>query len=389
MNPTQDRSVDPSSSPPSVQPQNRQESDTKMKSSKDSAIQEISQRTIKGSVIMLVGTSSVGKSTVINALRKFKPDIIEENADLLGKNNMLKYIENNHAKFVKTEDWENLKNTLVERENDDHIHDAVWDPKTCLFKKGVSDIDRERAITTATALVEPVNKEVARVEEEKRKEKEGQRKDAGQSADIVNLVMDAVLEDLMKGHDTVFDISDDELFEKHALSKENNIQSVLIYCPFHTLTEMVAERNAKAREKKDWGNVRASTGPLEQFAKLFGPRQATHSDADVIDTVTKETVMDDFDFNFEAWVENEKRTKPEEIEKMERVGSLKEKRVEGKKALLEALGFKLTDPLDKAIELVPRKKYPPGSVINANDFAPTVAPEARAEIIAKKILGIL
>ncbi|EFB40316.1 hypothetical protein [Parachlamydia acanthamoebae] len=58
---------------------------------------------------MLGFTSSVGKSTIINALREFKHDIIEENADLVGGKRMYEFMEDNYSKFgVPKEDWENL-----------------------------------------------------------------------------------------------------------------------------------------------------------------------------------------------------------------------------------------------------------------------------------------
>src|ERR1700722_12323234 len=49
-----------------------------------------------GEVIVLVGTSSAGKSSIISELRKHKPDIIESGIDISGVQILLAFFDKHH-----------------------------------------------------------------------------------------------------------------------------------------------------------------------------------------------------------------------------------------------------------------------------------------------------
>jgi hypothetical protein len=191
----------------------------------------------------------------------------------------------------------------------------------------------------------------------------------------------------MKNQNTVFDIIDTDPIEERlqSLGKKTTVKYALVYCPFYTLTERMAERNRKALETGDTHEIRAGTFPLAQYAKLFGPKQESDHEADVIDIVTKRVVEEDFDTNWEAGLPHFAKRNPEEFKKVSSDGSLEKERIENKKALLTALGFNELDPPHKSVKLVPRKKY--DLCINTNDPSLGATTSERGRAVAKRILS--
>jgi hypothetical protein len=334
----------------------------------------IKEKKEMGDVIVLVGHSSGGKSTIINAIKEFEPKRGEEGSDLTGANYIYEFMEKNHEKHgVSNDDWEHLHSVLIPRKDNWHIHEAVskeegTNAEEYGFKPNTSIVDQTRAIKTAAALRGPVNEFVAI-----------------SCKDIDDIVMNKVLEQAKLGQDTVFDILDVDKVASHPLSKEVRVKSVLVYCPFHTLSERVAGRNRKAIESGNLQEVRAGTFPLAQFAELFGPRQLSNRDEDVIDTVTRQTVEEDFDSNYDAGIEDMRRRNPEEAKRMTLDGSFERDRVRGKKELLTSLGFTELDPPHKSIELVPRKKY--DVRIDSSDSSLGTTTEEKGRTAAKRILS--
>ncbi len=325
----------------------------------------------KGRLIVVCGPSSVGKTTLTKALRKLDPGMIEENADVIGCKRMYKFMQDNYTKWgVTKEDWDNLHNVLVAGDDDYHSHilNAAENIDLCTFKREASPVACQRAADTAKALQLPVYKEAYE-----------------QPHDDVTLVMDTILDHLSRGHDAVFDCFIADKFEGHALSKQKeSVKSVLVYCPFHTLTVLIAKRNQEARDQRKYTEIRASVHPLFQYAELFRKKGPTDT-AEKIGTITREQVEKDFDENFNAWVKNEKErgVKSKEIEQKEKDGSIEKERAAGKADLLRAFGFEDTD---ESIDLVPRKKY--DDCIDVTAFRDEVTIEERATINAKRILGL-
>jgi hypothetical protein len=335
------------------------------------------RRSWSGSVIVLVGGSSAGKSTIVNALKSFDKGMMEEGSDLTGANFIYEYMKKNHERFgVSNEEWEQLHSVLVARNNHWHIHEAVSlemeaNVDAYDFNPGVSVVDQERAMRTAKALNGPVCEFAKRT-----------------SKMVDNIVMDKVLEHAKKGQNIVFDLLDVDKVIDHPISEHAYIKSILVYCPFGKLAERLAERNRKAFSGEiDLSEVRAGVFPMLQYSELVRARQLSDHDKDVIDIVTRERVENDFNAAFNAGIEVMKRTLDGQ-KKLARMrdepGGLSAKREREKQILLSAFGFTEKDALEKSIELVARKKY--DLLIDTSDPTLGNTPVERGNTAAKRIL---
>ncbi len=335
------------------------------------------QRLWNGNVVVLVGGSSAGKSTIIQGLKELDKDMVEEGSDLTGANFIYEFMQNNHEQYgVSKADWKHLHSVLVPRKDHWHIHEAVGKEIGSTadafdFIPGTSIVDQERAIKTVAALHGPVCECAERT---------------GKMID--RIVMDKILEHARNGKNAAFDLIDIDQVAAHPISQQTKITSVFVYCPFGKLTERLAERNRKAFSGEiDLSEVRAGVFPLLQYSELVRPRQASDKDGDVIDQVTKQTVEDDFDINFNAGIEAMRRT-PEgraDLERMEQEpGGLAAKQAREKQILLSAFGFKESDPSHQRIELVARKKY--DLKIDTSDPRLGATPVERGNTAALRIL---
>lgn len=331
------------------------------KSSRDSGIGEISRRSIDnepkeakplGDVTVLVGTSSVGKSSIIAALREYEPDLEESGPDLAGFQTVLAFLET--QEIVPQEDYQFLKSVLAPKNNDIQILDAISGGKY-FFKEGVSTEEKEKAISIAQKLKESTD-------------------EFAKAMDIETIMLNKVLAYSEAGKPAIFDTLFVDNVLKHNISKAP-IKTVLVYCPFHELTNRLEKRNKEALEKDELSEIRPGPKPLFQFAELFGPKQDP-TDKGMV--VTRKEVEEDFDTNFNAWVDIEVIPSWKDLSKEEReieAQKIESKRVEDKEKLLQALGF--TDPKILKVELVPRKKYD-GSIDTS-----TTKPHESAEILRK------
>lgn len=336
------------------------------------------RRSWSGSVVVLVGGSSAGKSTIVNALKNFDKGMLEEGSDLTGANFIYEFMAKNHERFgVSNEDWEHLHSVFVPRKDHWHIHEAVSREMAAKadaydFRPGISVEDQERAMRTAKALNGPVCEFAERT-----------------SKMVDNIVMNKVLEHAKKGKNAVFDILDVDKVIDHPISEHAHVKSVLVFCPFGKLAERLAERNRKAFAGEiDLSEVRAGVFPMLQYTELVRARQLSDDDEDVIDTVTREGVEKDFDVTFNAGIEAMKRT-PDGLKDLARMGEehggLSAKRDREKQMILSAFGFTKEDPPEKSIELVARKKY--DLRIDTSDPTLGATPVERGNAAAKRILG--
>lgn len=285
-----------------------------------------------GPVTVLIGPSSVGKSSMIAELRKLMPDLEESGPDLAGFQTVLAWLEN--QQHVSKEDYSFLKSTLKSKNNDIQILDAI-SGGVFSFKENVSIEDQERAKKIASILKKPTDTFAEKMGE-----------------DLEKIMLDKVLIFSEQGKPAIFDTMFVDNVFKHTINK-TPIKTALIYCPFHELTVRLAKRTEKALKENELSEVRIGPRPLMQFAEIFGPK--TRETDVVVDTVTREMVKNDFDTNFDAWLKLEEIPRLDKLsaeKKEKRLQELEVERRDNKEKLLEALGF--VDPSIKQVEITPR-----------------------------------
>lgn len=301
----------------------------------------------EGEIMVLLGTSTAGKSSIISSLKKIEPERIEQGIDMASCQQLLDYLE-----FAHHEDYVFLQSVLQPKDNDIHILDAFFGKKFP-FKQNISELDQSKARELVDKLTKQIDEDIPFPQMEGK-------------------MLDEVISFSVCGKASIFDVLEIENVFRHVLKSNFHapIKIALVYCPFKLLTERMAERNRKALENNDFLEIRAGPFPLFQFARLFGPKQ--NDDDLVIETLTREDVEKAFDINFDIEVDLMKKENPEEMAKKD----IQKDREVGKNYLLQALGF--TDPKIQQVELTPLfKRY---------DFlidTSKVKPEESARIIQK------
>jgi energy-coupling factor transporter ATP-binding protein EcfA2 len=296
----------------------------------------LSQPQEKRRVIIVGGHSTAGKTTIINAIMKLDPNQSELGIDITPPRSIYEYLETNHTMFgVSKEDWKHLHDVLIPRDENYHIHDAVDDGQF-LFHKGISENDKKRAKDTAAKLRDPCKKFI------------------GTLPHSSVLVMDKAHELATSGKNVVMDTVNIDKLANHALENQGQITKVLVYCRLTALSSRLMQRTREALDSGHPENVRAGTFPLHQYLEVFGPRKKEDKDADVIDTVSRETVEQVIDAQFDAGIQDLKRRNPQEYARKIGDGTIAKEKESEKAKLLAAFGFTPSDPMHKTIQLTPR-----------------------------------
>lgn len=324
------------------------------------------QRTT-GTVIALIGTSSVGKTTIINAIKSLDPKREELGVDRRVDAKVYKYLAKHYKEHgILEEDWNHLHKVLVPEKGEDHIHNVIQFEKYN-FKLGTSEEDQKRARATGLALSVPVEKWMKKHSD----------------TDFAKHFMHKSLELAKKGQDVIFDVVCSIDFKQDPLSEGLSVKTVLVHCPFLVLSERIRERNRQAVESGNLGDIRAGVFPLIQFGQIYGPRKEADTDADVIDTVTKGMIETEFNLHFDAGVENDKMRNPKEPIP----GDIETTRTLEREKLLTALGFKPSDSPEATMELTPRQRC--DFRINTADPSLGITIEEQGRTAAGRILEFM
>ncbi len=213
--------------------------------------QGLEEEVDKGTIVILNGTSSAGKSSIGKNLKE------EYGFECL---HLDTYLANSFAKWVENRILEETgENVFLERNNPNLILENF---KKTITKMNLNedDYDDDKVLTKEEEIAH-INKASAEMfEEAKRKACDGN-----------NVIVDTIID---------FDTE-----EAYSAIKENlsgfNIKFVLAYCPFKVLAQRVEKRNIEGGAEE-----RALVQPLVQFGEVY---KAKENDSEIIvDVLTKE-----------------------------------------------------------------------------------------------------
>lgn len=284
-----------------------------------------------GEVIVLIGTSTAGKSSIISELTKQKPGMVEYGLDLAYTNIPMAFLNTNHA-----EEMDFLRQVIEPRAEDikdpGRIVDYIARGKKPDYKADVSSEERNRC----TEMIKKLNESLVK---------------AVPGDDIIHLMMDQVMIDSKRGSPVVFDVLHVDQVAKHILIKEHpSIKIALVYVPFQDLAVRVIGRNDQAVKERDFNNARPGLFPLEQFTSIFRPKRDDKEE--VVQKLTLKEVklaLDTVHESGEAFLE---KHDPKEFVRLNRL----QEEIDARGKILKELGFEEGDAPDKVVELTPQYK---------------------------------
>ncbi len=265
-----------------------------------------------GHVTVLIGTSSVGKSSIIAAMRATDAELQETGADLVGCDSAYE-----HFKATNPDALKFLQSVLKSKPHQNHIHDAVGD-ELFNFKDSVSESDRLQAKAQAALLRESLQTLPQLTIEE-----------------FEFSILDRAMQLSLGGKPCIFDLIKVDSVAKHALGRMPK-KVALVYCPLEVYVSRIQNRNQKALRENEPGELRLGVFHLLQMADVFRP--ITGRDEPVLFSITREELTNNFNILFDDWVRLG--------------GSNIGQRDEELTKVLEAFGF--TDPSVKTLNYTPR-----------------------------------
>lgn len=275
-----------------------------------------------GDVVILVGSSTAGKSSIIKELLRQKKDMVEQGIDLAALAIDLKYLQTNHAQEMAFLQSAVLHTEELEKTPFLLLH-YIFDGVTPLLRDGV----------------DPAQFRIVCQELKKSRAE-------FPMPSLLTVLMDDVLAQAKSGRCLVFDLLEVQDIFNHAISKHPSLKIALVYCPFQTLAQRVVVRNAEAVQSKDPFNIRPGVFPLEQFAELFRPKQ--NAQDEVVQSLSRSQAEEAFDLLFDNGIAYEREHEPKALENRD----LPKERQDKKAALLEKLGLNQQN----VVELTPKFK---------------------------------
>ncbi len=279
-----------------------------------------------GDIIVLVGTSTAGKTSIIKALRQMESDRVEDGVDLRSDAAFLGYFKKQCPDEV----------AMLEK-----VIDPLDIPKAVLspdrpWKVGVSGPEK----IDAELMIQRIKKVL----------------DSAPEAEIHALfqnmepqMFDEAFERSRRGGSIIFDVLNVDAVASHALMRnfDGPMRMVLVYCPFYMLSSRMEKRNKEAEESGNLMNQRMGEFPLVQFSQIYTQKDKGQR---ALEVITRSQAIKAFDENFDQGIIGARqagRTLPSDEQ-------ILADKVKFRQFFLDDLGF--TDDLDK-VEIAPRKQH--------------------------------
>lgn len=281
-----------------------------------------------GDIVVLVGTSTAGKTSIIKALTRMDGRK-EDGVDLRCLDIDLKALNSHNPREVQ------LLISVFKKPTDVAL--AILDGDRS-WKEGVTEDQKkqaEEAIKVVKDMIDSFTPE--------------QMKNIQKLwANLELEMLDDAFEYARRGGNIIFDAMNIDALVQQALQRNFNgsMRIILTYCPFYLLTSRMEKRNQQALESGELSNQRIGTFPLIQFSELYTQKT---DDQKGLERLTREQVTKAFDENFDRKVNVDRKKEgkvPSEVE------IRKEKNKQCAK-LLHNLGFK--ENVDE-VEIAPKHK---------------------------------
>ena len=284
-----------------------------------------------GRIFVLIGTSTAGKTSIIQELCK-DPEWHEMGIDLTLFSAIAK-----HIKDCKLGDYQLLADDyalLAEAIEDIDIANAVL-VNTVKYKDNIPQAVKKKA-----------DEALVRI-----KERKDQIMKSFDPKDLETEMHDAVIEKFKEGKHVIFDYWSPEPFLEY-IQKNNIILPVnigLAYCSFQILLDRVKERNINALKNNDEANWRSPLNPLKHFTNLYGPADpADLEEKKVLETINRQQAENNFEEAYQLTLDYFAKSNPDERLKIE------SKHDKLKIKFLAKLGF--SNPDVKNVHIAPRFK---------------------------------
>lgn len=310
---------------------------------------EIIKNSQNGEIIFVYGTSTAGKSSICNALKKIRPDWVFENADDIFEDTLRFILKVENPKYFE------IINKAIDEKN--IFTSSTFLRGVYLFKKSSTPEQQQEAVRLIKKLQQ--NHPLLKIDTAwEQAELTLFRRGFEFSKQGKTVVLDSVCPELLLKYK-----------EQHQLS--NPIRLVCVVCPFSKLAERLLNRNISAEQTGDLKEARYGFFPLANWKKLYKPQ-----------TSPSEVVVDRIDSNTVLQAAN---TVKEFIEKRKNPQNTDLKRdddacVENPSQFLEELGF---SPTKSTISFVPR--FPFDQLIITSKQTPVEAANAIASGKIKRI----
>ncbi len=204
-----------------------------------------------GDIVVLVGTSTAGKTSIIRALKDLESDRLEDGGDLRGDATLLKAMIKYNPNEIEILRKVMRSPSDIPRAVDGEFH----------WKEGISS-EEESEAKRALEQIRETGNSFSDVEKE----------DIRNSFRNMELEMfDDAFESSRRGKKIIFDVLNVDALAKHVLMRNFSgpMRVVLTYCPFRELSSRMEKRNKDAIGSGELSNQRIGEFPLMQFSELY------------------------------------------------------------------------------------------------------------------------
>ncbi len=298
-----------------------------------------------GDIVVLVGTSTAGKTSIIKALKHLESDRHEDGIDLRGLaidlKAMSKYNKNEIGILIK------LMNTPLDVPKAIGSRERSW-------KTGISSQEKLEA-----------EEAIQRIKKTGDSFSTKEKEDVDSTFQNMELEMfDDAFEYSRRGGNIIFDVLNIDVLAKHVLMRnfEGPMRVVLTYCPFHVLSSRMEQRNKEAVESGELSNQRIGEFPLMQFSQIYSQKEKGQRP---FERLTREQVTQAFDKNFDSGTTAKREAARLEGSKFPSTKEISKEKENLRADFLNNLGFK--EGVD-VVEVAPKNQNFYHLFINSNNL---------------------